>query len=284
MLFQQINNEALDEDRQADLEVVRRLKKNYTENKEAVRPRRRLDPVQKNAFLKELGLFEKYVYKTEAFLETVMQFGTPVDPRESSKLLGDIVVTYNNLVAFLGKIGYGDMDAADKTFIKNKINGNIEPIKRIIVQLNERAPDFVLLPISNILSDMELSNYRIQSFTDDPQLETMRKQNRIANLIQEQEDAARPVQDDDELFGFDRTALRRAMEDYARVNPGERLDTQRAFDDISSAFARRPTAEEYMDVLARIRPRNQQARRARQAARAQQDIDDEAEMLEDEED
>jgi hypothetical protein len=103
MLYQQINNEALDEDRRADLEVIRRLKKNYIENKEAVKPRRRLDQVMKNAFRKELALFEKYIYKAEALLETIGVFGRGVDIQDATLVLSDIVITYNSLVSFLGK-------------------------------------------------------------------------------------------------------------------------------------------------------------------------------------
>jgi hypothetical protein len=283
MLFQQINNEALDEDRKADLEVIRRLKKNYEENKEAVKQRRTLDQVQKNAFIKELSLFEKYIYKTEAFLETTGKIIGTFSKREAAKLLSDVVITYNALISFLGKIGYSDLEQIDKTFIKNKINGNLPAVERIIAQLYEKVPDFVLLPISNIADDMKLSNYRIQSFTDEPELEFMRDQKRRFELLQEQDDRNRPVQDDDELFEFDAAALRRAIQDYATVNPNVRLDTQEAFEDVSSAFTIPPTERQYMDALAQLRPRNRAQRQARNVAIAQQEVDDEMEGEEDDE-
>jgi hypothetical protein len=292
MLYQQINNEALDEDRKADLEVIRRLKKNYEENKQAVQQRRRLDPIQKNAFLKELALFEKYIFKTEAFLETTGVFGVRIDQREASKLISDIVITYNNLIAFLGKIGYKDMEEDDKNFIKNKIKGNLAAIMRITAGLYERVPDFVILPINNIASDMRLGNYRIQAFTNDPKLEFRRDQARRAQLQREEDERNREVQDDAELFGDEegeegdedeesagegrppvKTTLREAIEDYALVNPNERLDTQRAYDDISMSLIRQPNERQYMRALSRIRPTTNTARRAREVARAQRQVD-----------
>jgi len=274
MLYQQINNEALDEDRRADLEVIRRLKKNYIENKEASKPRRRLDPVMKNAFRKELGLFEKYVYKTEAFLETTGVFGRPIDIQNASKLLSDIVITYNSLVSFLGKINFNQLDEDDKNFIKNKITGNLAPLRRILAVLTEKVPDFVLLPLANIESDINLKNYKIQSFTDEPELEFRANQRRLQNLRQEQDDRERGVQDDEELFEQPNfRTLRQAIEDYAAVNPDEPLDGQRAFEDISSAFNQPITDREYMDALATIRARTRPARRARRVALAQQDIE-----------
>ena len=273
MLYQQINNEALDEDRRADLEVIRRLKKNYTENKEAVKPRRRLDPVMKNAFRKELTLFEKYIYKTEAFLETIGVFGRTIDIQEATLLLSDIVITYNSLVSFLGKINFNQLDEDDKNFIKNKITGNLAPLNRIISAFTERVPDFVLLPITNIASDIELKNYKIQSFTDEPELEFRANQRRLQNLRQEQEDRNSREQDDTELFRPDINMIKNAIEDYAAVNPGEPLDGQRAFDDVSLKFTQGIPERDYMEALARIRPRTRRARRARRVALAQQDID-----------
>lgn len=274
MLYQQINNEALDEDRRADLEVIRRLKKNYIENKEAAKPRRRLDQVMKNAFRKELALFEKYVYKTEALLETIGVFGRGVNIQDATLVLSDIVITYNSLVSFLGKINFNQLDEDDKNFIKNKITGNLAPLNRIIAALYEKVPDFVLLPITNIVSDIELKNYKLQSFTDEPEREFRENQRRLQNLRQAQDDRERGVQDDEELFEQPNfITLRQAIEDYAAVNPGEPLDGQRAFEDISSAFIQPITDREYMDALATIRARTRPARRARRVALAQQELE-----------
>ena len=274
MLYQQINNEALDEDRRADLEVIRRLKKNYIENKEAAKPRRRLDQVMKNAFRKELALFEKYVYKTEALLETIGVFGRGVNIQDATLVLSDIVITYNSLVSFLGKINFNQLDEDDKNFIKNKITGNLAPLNRIIAALYEKVPDFVLLPITNIASDIELKNYKLQSFTDEPEREFRENQRRLQNLRQAQDDRERGVQDDEELFEQPNfRTLREAIEDYAAVNPGEPLDGQRAFEDISSAFIQPITDMEYMDALATIRARTRPARRARRVALAQQELE-----------
>jgi hypothetical protein len=135
------------------------------------------------------------------------------------------------------------------------------------------VPDFVLLPITNIASDIELKTYKIQSFTDEPELEFRTNQRRLQNIRQEQDDRERGVQDDNELFEPDINMIRNAIEDYAAVNPGEPLDGQRAFDDVSLGFPQGIRERDYMEALATIRPRNRRARRARRVAIAQQDVD-----------
>ena len=68
-LYRNINNEALDNDREADREVLRRLKKNYIDNKEAIKPSIVLDTIQRNVVKKYFNLFERQIYKLIGYIE-----------------------------------------------------------------------------------------------------------------------------------------------------------------------------------------------------------------------
>jgi hypothetical protein len=68
-------------------------------------------------------------------------------------------------------------------------------------------------------------------------------------------------------------ALRRAMISYGKVNPDARLDTQEAYNDISSSFKRPPTVDQYTMALARIDPQTEAQARSKEVALAQLGID-----------
>ena len=165
-LYQSINNEALDEDRNADRVVLERLKKNYLDNTEKIQPNSTFDGVRKTVFKQNISLFEKYIYKLFGYIASrnVYKYqGQPFELNlgEVSTILADIVIAYNVIVVYLKKIKYNNLMQNDKQYIDKVLSGYVPLLNKIETDLEKIIPDNLLLPISNIKNDILLKNYSI---------------------------------------------------------------------------------------------------------------------------
>lgn len=164
MLFQQINNEALDEDRKADLEVVRRLKKNYIENREKVREEIQLDSIQKNTLKKNLSAFERQLYKIIGYVEGKRETGGKVDTAEITELISNVIISFNNLCLYIQSLSYNRLTDPDKQYIARQFNSFIASIKLSINTLKPFVEDVILSPLSEMVDKIELRIYEPISF------------------------------------------------------------------------------------------------------------------------
>lgn len=164
MLFQQINNEALDEDRKADLEVVRRLKKNYIENREKVKEEIQLDSIQKNTLKKNLSAFERQLYKIIGYVEGKRETGGKVDTAEITELISNVIISFNNLCLYIQSLSYNRLTDPDKQYIARQFNSFIASIKLSINTLKPFVEDVILSPLSEMVDKIELRIYEPISF------------------------------------------------------------------------------------------------------------------------
>jgi len=168
-LYQSITNEALNEDRAADREVVERLKRNYLDNKEKIRPNNSLDGVRRSVFKQNISLMQKYIFKAFGYITSRNVYLTRNAPADLnlgdlSTILADIVITYNNLTTFLKQINYDRLFDADKQYIDNQMKSFIPSLESLEFDLKAIVPDEYLLPISNIKNDILLKNYAPVSY------------------------------------------------------------------------------------------------------------------------
>lgn len=164
MLFQQINNEALDEDRKADLEVVRRLKKNYIENKEKVKEEIQLDSIQKNTLKKNLSAFERQLYKIIGYIEGKRETGGKVDTADITELISNVIISFNNLCLYIQSLSYNRLTEPDKQFIARQFNTFVASIELSIETLKPFVEDVILSPLSEMIDKIKLRIYEPISF------------------------------------------------------------------------------------------------------------------------
>lgn len=164
MLYQQINNEALDEDRKADLEVIRRLKKNYIENKEKLKEEIQLDSIQKNTLKKNLSAFERQLYKIIGYIEGKRETGGQVDTAEITELISNVIISFNNLCLYIQSLSYNRLTEPDKQYIARQFNSFIASIQLSIEILKPFVEDVILSPLSEMIDKIKLRIYEPISF------------------------------------------------------------------------------------------------------------------------
>lgn len=164
MLYQQINNEALDEDRKADLEVIRRLKKNYIENTEKVKEEIQLDSIQKNTLKKNLSAFERQLYKIIGYIEGKRETGGKVDTTEITELISNVILSFNNLCLYIQSLSYNRLTDPDKQYIDRQLNTFIASIELGIETLKPFVEDVILSPLSEMIDKIKLRIYEPISF------------------------------------------------------------------------------------------------------------------------
>ena len=163
-LYQQINNEALDEDRKADLEVVRRLKQNYIENKEKVKEEIQLDSIQKNTLKKNFSAFERQLYKIIGYVESKRETGAKIDTAEITELISNVIISFNNLALYIQSLSYNRLTEADKQYIARQFSSLIASINLGIEILKPFVDDVILSPLSEMIDKIKLRIYEPISF------------------------------------------------------------------------------------------------------------------------
>lgn len=135
-LYKELNNEALEDDRKADLEVLRRLKQNYLDNKEKIKP---VIPLDKQMILIFKKLYGDIVYEISTTL-TELEKDTlkdeEIDAGEYNVNVGDIVSDYNRIVLYLSKMGYNKLLKSEKNMIDDNMNKLVNPLNIIATYLN----------------------------------------------------------------------------------------------------------------------------------------------------
>ena len=187
MLYQQINNEALDEDRRADLEVVRRLKQNYIDNKDKVREEIQLSSIQKNTLKKNLSAFERQLYKIIGYVEGKRETGGKIDVSEITDLIGNTILSFNSLALYIQSLSYNRLTEPDKQYIARQFSAFIASIKLSIEILKPLVDDVILSPLSEMIDKIKLRIYEPISFGVSTIATELPKQGRFRRRREENE-------------------------------------------------------------------------------------------------
>jgi len=186
-LYQVINNEALDEDLRANREVVRRLKKNYLDNTEQIKPNIILDSIQKNILARNFAIYERQLFKLTGYLEQQdISAGGVISQAEVADQISKIVLAYNNLIIFINSLDPNKLFAGDKQNINKKFSDSLALLNIVKNRLISKVDDQMLAPISKIIDNISINNYSAVSYgLEDIAKELDRKsQNRQLTLEQ----------------------------------------------------------------------------------------------------
>jgi hypothetical protein len=161
-LYQVINNEAVDEDQKIYRQVVELMKKNIIDNKEKASPQPVLDTIQKNVIKKTFSILERQIYKLLGYIEqrTLSSTAVSYDVGDVANLISNIISAYNNISSYLENISYDKLSQGDKQFINTRFPQYIAPLKLIITSLEKNVDSSILAPLSDIIENITLKNYK----------------------------------------------------------------------------------------------------------------------------
>lgn len=184
-LYQQINNEALDEDLAIQRSVLERLKASVKDNKEKIKPLITLDSIQKNILSRNFAIYERQLYKLVAYLEQQdIAAGGVINQAEVADQISKIVLSYNSLIIFINSLNPDTISSSDKQNINKKFSDSISVLNIIKNKLINKVDDQMLAPISKIIDNITLNNYAAVSYgLEDIAKEIERKssQRKLAN-------------------------------------------------------------------------------------------------------
>ena len=171
-LYQVINNEALDEDQRIYRQVVERMKRNITDNKEKAKPQATLDTIQKNVIKKNFNIFERQLYKLAGYIEERnVSPNKTYDVGDVAEAVSNIILAYNNISAYLDSISYNKLYQGDKQFIDIKFTSYIPIIQFVINGLENQIDSSILAPLSDIIENIKLKNYKQSGYAIDELVE-----------------------------------------------------------------------------------------------------------------
>jgi hypothetical protein len=191
-LYQVINNEALDEDLRANREVVRRLKKNYLDNTEQIKPNIILDSIQKNILARNFAIYERQLFKLTGYLEQQdISAGGVISQAEVADQISKIVLAYNNLIIFINSLDPNSLFAGDKQNINKKFSDSLALLNIVKNRLETKVDDQMLAPISKIIDNISINNYSAVSYGLEDIAKELDRKSQNRQLINEQKRLAR---------------------------------------------------------------------------------------------
>lgn len=191
-LYQQINNEALDEDLAIQRSVLERLKASVKDNKEKIKPLITLDSIQKNILSRNFAIYERQLYKLVAYLEQQdIAAGGVINQAEVADQISKIVLSYNNLVIFINSLNPETISSSDKQNITKKFSDSISVLNIIKNKLINKVDDQMLAPVSKIIDNITLNNFVAVSYGLEDIAKEMERKSTERKLANEQKRLAK---------------------------------------------------------------------------------------------
>jgi len=156
-LYQNLINESLDEDLAINREVVKRLKKNFLDNKEKIQANVEVDDTVKNVLQRYFSVFERDLFVIIGNLEKA----------NTSSIIEDVahvVKSYNDVCIYLLKMMYKSMSNNDRNAIQEKFTSYLASVNLIEEALKKIVSDENIIPIQQIKINITHKNYQPVGF------------------------------------------------------------------------------------------------------------------------
>lgn len=217
-LYKNLINEALEEDRKADREVLERLKKNYMDNKEKLEGELQLNPTQERVLKRLVSLMLRDMNVMISMVSNDWQSDEVPELSDYIGRIADIVSKYNNISVYIGSIGYNKLNNGSKSVINSAVDKVLQSLQSLIYYLDPEAGlfygaseelDLLRANLEQVYNEIQFRNYKLVYPLEDYKPKEKEKKKKEAPKEEEEEED----EDEDEVG--------KVMKRYAKDEPQE---------------------------------------------------------------